>query len=302
MTQDSPPRDQAKVPEIVFVTGASGAGRTTATHALEDLGYETIANIPLGLVPRLLDGAPPERPLALGVDVRTREFSVTNFLNMTDALKAGAHYAPRILYLDCRRDVLLRRYSETRRRHPLSGDKAPDVGIAIELDLLRPLRAEADVIIDTSELTPHDLRAALVERFGDRSSDLLSITLQSFAFKSGLPQDLDTVFDVRFLANPHWVEDLRARDGRDSGVAEHIMADPRYAPFFEATVHLILQLLPAYRSEGKSHLSIGFGCTGGQHRSVFVAEQMAKTLADAGWRVSIRHRELKRGSGPAPGS
>lgn len=280
--------------QIALVTGPSGAGRSTAIHALEDLGFEAIDNLPLSLVPRLLDGRPLDRPLALGIDTRNRDFSVPACLEVIEDLAGHEAYHTRLLYLDCRPDVLLRRFSETRRRHPFAPDEAPAAGVAAELSLLGPLRDNADILIDTSELGPHDLRAALSNWFAGEEGGGLSISIQSFSYKRGLPQDLDCVFDVRFLANPHWKEELRARDGRDPAVAAYVAADPAFAPFFTRLSELVLSLLPAYSDEGKTHLSIGLGCTGGKHRSIAVTEKLANTLAEAGWRVSIRHRELER--------
>lgn len=288
---------QPETRRIVLVTGPSGAGRSTAIAALEDLGFETIDNLPLTLVPRLLDGRPLDRPLALGVDTRNRDFSLSAFAEATKWLTGQPAYETILLYLDCRPDVLLRRFSETRRRHPFSPDGSPEAGIARETQLIALLRDGADLLIDTSELSPHDLRAALRRSFDPGMGAGLTVSVQSFSYKRGLPQDLDAVLDVRFLANPHWIAELRPLDGRDPRVAEHVRADPRFAPFFEQTAGLVTFLLPAYRAEGKTHFSIGFGCTGGRHRSVATAERMANTLADAGWRVSIRHRELERLSG-----
>lgn len=292
MTSVSAAKSDEPMP-VLLVTGPSGAGRSTALNALEDLGFETIDNIPLTLLPRLLGGRPIEQPLALGVDVRTRAFSVEAVLELIAELRNSGHYAASTLYLDCKASVLIRRYSETRRSHPLARDSAPAIGIEMELNLLEPLRRQADVLLDTSEMTVHDLRDAIIERFGEAHSDRLAVTVQSFSFKRGVPQDLDTMFDVRFLANPHWEEHLRDKTGQSADVSAYVQADPRFDPFFSAVSDLMLSLLPSYQSEGKTHFSVGFGCTGGKHRSVAVTELLAKTLADAGWRVSIRHREIE---------
>jgi UPF0042 nucleotide-binding protein len=190
--------------------------------------------------------------------------------------------------------VLIRRFSETRRRHPLAPAESPAEGIEREIDLLAPIRNRADVLIDTSDLTPHDLRAEIAQWFGETGAGRLAVSVQSFSYKRGTPRGLDMVFDCRFLANPYWVPALRPLDGRDGPVAEHVAADPRFAEFFERVCGLAEFLLPAYVEEGKAHLAIGFGCTGGQHRSVVVAEQLAARLAEAGWQVSKRHRELER--------
>lgn len=280
--------------QITLVTGPAGGGRSTAINALEDLGFEAIDNLPLTLLPRLLDGRPLERPLALGIDTRNRDFSVPALLEAADALAGQGAYTTRLLYLDCRPEVLLRRYSETRRRHPFAQGDAPAEAVERELPLLAPVRERADILIDTSELSPHDLRAALTQWFGADETTGLAITIQSFSYKRGLPQDLDIAFDVRFLANPHWEADLRPLDGRSDQVASYVAGDPAFEGFFQGLSDLILSLLPAYAREGKTYLSIGLGCTGGQHRSVAVAEKLYNTLADAGWQVSVRHRELER--------
>lgn len=278
---------------VVLVTGPSGSGRTTAIAALEDLGYETIHNLPLSLVPRLVDG-PLDRPLALGLDVRNRDFSVARVIELVDRLARNPGLKLEVLYLDTLPDVLVRRYSETRRRHPLAPDDAPLEGIRLEMDLLAPIRLRADVLIDTSAMTPHDLRAEVARWFDMGRLARLAISIHSFSYKRGVPRGLDMMFDCRFLGNPHWVAELRPLTGLDPRVAAYVGADPRHAEFIERVVGLVLFLLPAHVEEGKSHLAIGFGCTGGQHRSVAVTETVAKALAEAGWQVSKRHRELER--------
>ena len=278
----------------VLVTGPSGAGRTTAIRALEDLGYEAIDNLPLSLLPVLVDGRAPGKPLALGIDARNRDFSAFGLIGAIDQLGAPGHEAMQILYLDCSTDVLLRRFSETRRRHPLAPAESPDEGIARELDLLRPIKARADMLIDTSDMSPHDLRAEMARWFAPEGQTRLAVTVQSFSYKRGLPRGMDMVLDCRFLRNPYWDESLRGLDGRDAAVAAYVAADERFGAFHVQVASLVQLLLPAYEDEGKSYLSIGFGCTGGQHRSVAMAETLAKTLAESGWQVSIRHRELER--------
>lgn len=282
---------------VVLVTGASGAGRTTAIRALEDFGYEVIDNLPMRLIPRVLKAGPHDHPLALGIDVRTRGFSADALTEVVDNLLGDPALEVELLFLDCRADVLARRFSETRRRHPLSPDEAPARGIEREIELLAPVRARADVLIDTSDLTVHDLKAEIQTWVGIEEGENLSVSVQSFSYKRGVPRGLDLVFDVRFLQNPHWEPELRPLTGLDASVAAYVEADPRYREFHDRVFGLIAFLLPAYAAEGKAHLSIGFGCTGGRHRSVTLAEDMAKGLAADGWRVSIRHRELE-----APGA
>ena len=288
--------DTAAPQRVVLVTGASGAGRSTATRVLEDLGFEAIDNLPLSLVPRLFDGGVRPQPIALGIDARNREFSEDAFLDLYRSLSARPGYAVEVLFLDCRPDVLVRRYSETRRRHPLAPDESPDTGIQREVAHLAGIRAEADVLLDTSDLTVHDCRAELSAIYGARDAQL-TVTVHSFSYKRGLPRGIDMAFDVRFLANPHWVPELRPLDGRDPRVVAHVAADPRCAPFYDRVLDLTRMLLPAYLDEGKTHFAVAFGCTGGQHRSVAVAERLASDLVDSGWRVSIRHRELERRPG-----
>jgi len=289
-----PPEPPAAVQRLVLVTGPSGAGRSTAINVLEDLGFEAIDNLPLSLIPRLLDGPARPEPLALGLDVRNRDFSSSNVIELIDRLTRLPQYSPEVLFLDCHADVLVRRYNETRRRHPLTPDSEPMAGVQAEIDLLAAIRTRADVLLDTSELSPHDLKAELTRWFDLKPDKSLSVSLHSFSYKRGVPRGVDVMFDCRFLANPHWEPSLRAFDGCDAGVQDHVTADPRFDEFFERTRGLVEFLLPAHLQEGKSHLAVGFGCTGGQHRSVTLVEKMAVALANAGWPVSIRHRELER--------
>jgi len=279
---------------IVFVSGPSGAGRSTAIRALEDLGYEAIDNLPLTLLPRLLDGPPLARPLALGTDPRNRDYSAQALIDAVDRLAANPEYLTDLVYLDCAPAVLVRRFSETRRRHPLAPEDRPILGIELERDLLAPVRARAGLLIDTSDLTPHDLRAEVQRWFAPGGQQNLALSVQSFSYKRGLPSGADLVLDCRFLTNPYWQPELRDLDGRDPAVVDHIAADPRFAPFLTQVTDLLDTLLPAYRDEGKAHLSVAFGCTGGQHRSVAMAEKLATHLAQAGWQVSKRHREIER--------
>lgn len=279
---------------LVFVTGPSGAGRTTAIRALEDIGYEGIDNIPLSLVPRLVEGAPLGRPIALGLDVRNRDFNATALIELIDSLTRDPRVDLEVLYLDCAQGVLIQRYSETRRRHPLAPSETPAQGVEREIDLLAPIRVRADHLIDTTELTQHDLKADLAAIFDITPSGRLSVSVQSFSYKRGIPRGVDMIFDCRFLANPHWQSALRPLDGRDARVERFVRTDPRFDEFLRKVSELLLFLLPAHLDEGKAHLAIGFGCTGGQHRSVAVAEIVGSALADAGWPVSKRHRELER--------
>nr|WP_055085290.1 RNase adapter RapZ [Jannaschia donghaensis] len=285
----NPSRDPV---DLILVTGPSGAGRTTAIHVLEDTGYEVIDNLPLSLMARLLDGG-LDRPLALGIDVRNRDFSVDALLSLAAKVRADPAYGAKLLYLDCDAPTLISRFSETRRRHPLAPEEDAEVGVTRELSILAGVADHADTLIDTTGLTVHDLKDEVLRWFG-RDSRRLAISVQSFSYKRGVPRGLDLVFDVRFLANPHWEAALREGTGRDASVRDYVRADPRFRDFYERLSGLILSLLPAYRQEGRAHLAVGLGCTGGRHRSVAVTEMLSRTLADQGWQVSKRHRELDR--------
>jgi UPF0042 nucleotide-binding protein len=286
---------------LVLVTGPSGAGRTTAIRVLEDLGYEGIDNIPLSLVPRLIEGPPLDRPIVLGLDARNRDFNATALIELIDTLTRDPRVSLQVLYLDCAAPELIRRFSETRRRHPLAPAETPVQGIEREVDLLAPIRVRADHLIDTTELTPHDLKAEIARWFESDAAGRLSVSLQSFSYKRGVPRGVDMIFDCRFLANPYWEARLRGLDGRDAAVAAFVRRDPRFAEFYRKLQDMLLFLLPAHVDEGKAHLSVGFGCTGGQHRSVAMVEMVGAALAEAGWPVSKRHRELERkGSATTP--
>lgn len=291
--KDTPPTSAA-LQRLVLITGRAGAGRSSAIRVLEDLGYETIDNLPLSLISRLLDGPSAGSPLAIGVDTRNRDFSADTLLEVLTELDERPGLAQEVLYVDCRDDILLRRYSETRRRHPLAPNESPTEGIARDDEMLAPLKARADILIDTSEFSVHDLKAEITRLFELEASARLGISVHSFSYKMGLPRSLDFVFDCRFLTNPHWDENLRPLDGRAAEVVNYIAQDPRFGTYIQQIESLLRLVAPASIAEGKSHLSIGFGCTGGQHRSVALTERVANALAEDGWRVSIRHREIER--------
>ncbi|MEP1767881.1 MAG: RNase adapter RapZ [Sulfitobacter sp.] len=277
---------------IVFVTGPSGAGRSSALNVLEDAGFEVIDNLPLRLMPKLFEEPDQTRPLALGIDARNRDFSTNRVVDLLGQLSMQEGIVAELLFLDCSTEILLNRFSETRRRHPMAPADRPAEGIEAEQDLLAPLRVRADVLIDTSSLNVHELRAEVEHWFAPDGKRRLSVSVQSFSYKRGLPRSVDMVYDCRFLKNPYWEPPLRALNGTDARVASHVATDPRYDEFSQRVLDLSLLILPACREEGKSHFSIAFGCTGGQHRSVTLAESHAKQLAEAGWQVSIRHREI----------
>ncbi|WP_448586209.1 RNase adapter RapZ [Thermaurantiacus sp.] len=278
---------------VLLVTGLSGAGRTTVLRALEDVGFEAVDNLPLSLLERLL-AAPADRPLAVGVDTRTRAFDPEQLLAFRAAVSSTARPL-RLLFVDCNGAELLRRFSETRRRHPLAPDRPVADGIARERELLAGLRQAADLLIDTTDSSPNDLRRAVAVRFGKGVGALLTLTLLSFGYARGVPRDADLVFDLRFLRNPHWEDALRPLDGTDPRVAAFVAADDGYQPAFTLIRALLLELLPRYRREGRSYLTVAFGCTGGRHRSVAVAIAMGAALAEAGWPNRVVHRDRAAG-------
>jgi len=286
---------------VLLVTGMSGAGRSTALKALEDMGYEAVDNLPLSLFEKLLattDGTPEhdvDRPLAIGIDSRTRAFDAEDIVARIADLR-GEGVDVTLMFLDCSGGELTRRFSETRRRHPLALDRPATDGIAREREMLSPLRRAADVVIDTTDYAAADLRRALLDRFARPGVHALTVTITSFGFARGVPRDADLVFDVRFLANPHWDAELRPLTGEDPRVGAYVAADPAFSPAFERIADLLLTLLPSYGREGKSYLTVAFGCTGGRHRSVYVARAMAERLATSGWDASVVHRD-KAGHG-----
>jgi UPF0042 nucleotide-binding protein len=285
---------------VVLVTGLSGAGRSSCLKALEDIGYEAVDNLPLALLPALLasaeGGERPPRPIAIGIDIRTRDFAVESLIDQVGRLKALPGREVKLLFLDCDAEVLARRFTETRRRHPFALDRPLADGIQLERQLISPLRQHADLVLDTSQLGLADLRRILWSAFVLDPRSAIAVTVTSFSYRQGLPREADLVFDVRFLDNPHYEPALRPLDGRDERVAAHVRADPDYAGFLEALVRMLEPLLPRYLAEGKSYLTIAVGCTGGRHRSVFVAEELARWLRSKGQRVSLFHRDLDRGA------
>jgi RNase adaptor protein for sRNA GlmZ degradation len=288
---------KAAVQPILIVTGLSGAGKSTVLKALEDAGHEVVDNLPIGLLDGLLAAAAP-RPIALGLDSRTRAFDAKALAARVLGLRDAGRDV-QLVYLDCADDVLIRRFSETRRRHPLALDRPAIDGIRAERDLLGLLKRSADLVIDSTDLSVTDLRAKVTERFGGGFSPGLTVTMLSFGFSAGLPREADLVFDMRFLANPHWDAALRPLTGEDGAVADFVAADPLYAGTLERIDDLIRTLLPGYAREGKSYLTIAIGCTGGRHRSVAVARALAGRLAAAGQAVALVHRDIAKQAGDA---
>lgn len=292
MSADSAPQ------RILLVTGLLGAGKTTALRTLEDMGWEAIDNFPIRLLDRLLETEPgsarmePGAPMAIGFDTRTRGFDPSRTIELVKKLSQRSDLQITTLFLDCAGTELERRYNETRRRHPMSEDKPAATGIAAERELLEPLRRWADVVITTTSFTTNDLQQAIRDQFGGEIAAPTTITISSFGFSRGMPPLADLVFDMRFLANPHWVDDLRPQTGRDKAVGEYIRKDPAFDEAFERIRDLLLLLLPRYQEQGKAYVHIAFGCTGGRHRSVFMAEQIASALRDAGFSPTLLHRNL----------
>jgi UPF0042 nucleotide-binding protein len=297
------PGEESEARRVILVTGMSGAGRTTALKSLEDIGYEAVDNLPLSLLAGFARPAQSDlakgvaRPLAIGVDIRTRDFGVDPVLDELDRLAREAGYDVSTVFLDCDDEVLLRRYAETRRRHPLDSEKAVPDMIQLERRLLERLRARADVVIDTTGKSPWDLKETLSEYFAPEVSHGLSLFVTSFAFRQGVPRESDLVFDVRFLKNPHYDPKLRPLTGEDEPVQKAIADDADFQAFFDSLTGMLEILLPRYEQEGKSYLTIAIGCTGGRHRSVFVARRLNEWLLARDWRVRLHHRDIHGGGG-----
>jgi UPF0042 nucleotide-binding protein len=273
---------------VVLVTGLSGAGKSSILRALEDLGFETMDNPPLNTLESLIECG--DRNIAIGVDARSRGFDAGLVLETVDRLRQNADLRPELVYAIAGDEFLLRRYTESRRRHPLAhGEKVAD-GIALERELTEPLRRAADVVIDTSVLPLPALRQIIEGRYGAGAPGMV-ISLISFGYPFGLPREADMVFDARFLRNPHYDARLRPLTGLDPEVAAYVESDADFAPYFAHIVGMVDFVLPRFVQEGKKYATIAIGCTGGQHRSVFMIEKLATMLSQAGWRVGITHRE-----------
>jgi len=286
---------------LVIVTGLSGSGKSYAGQALEDIGYTTVDNLPLSLLgafaAEVAEGLTPRPRTAVVLDVRNPDFAEV-FPGLLEELRRKLPIT--LLYLDCEDRVLLARFSETRRPHPLAEQGSVAEAVEFERRLLAEVKARADIVIDTSAMTVHELRGAVAEHFrapGDPG--VLALSLVSFGFKHGLPPALDLCFDVRFLANPHFDSLLRPRTGRDPDVRAYIEAGEATEPFYRRLFEFLLWCLPNYRKENRAYLTIGIGCTGGRHRSVYVAERLGKDLADAGYPVRVSHRDEARDGSPA---
>ena len=279
--------------QVILVTGVSGAGKTSALKALEDLGYEAVDNVPISLIPRLMVPGAEDVSIAIGVDIRTRDFNTQAFLKELAHLERRPDVDVQLLFIDCGDDVLIERFNETRRRHPLADDRPISDGLRQERELINPLRQRAGMIVDTSDMHARELKQLLQERFALDGRPELTICLTSFGFKNGLPRDADLVFDVRFLRNPHYVPELRPQNGRDAPVAAYIEEDEGLDEFFGNLTGLLAPLVPRYAAEGKSYLTVAIGCTGGKHRSVYTTERLGRWLDAEGHSVQLRHRDLE---------
>jgi UPF0042 nucleotide-binding protein len=295
--EDAPVTDVgARKTEVVLLTGMSGAGRSTAANAFEDLGWFVVDNMPPALLPRLVElaarGQGAVQRIAAVADVRSGEF----FAALQDALDAVKAYGvdARVVFLEADDDVIVRRFEASRRPHPLQGDGRLVDGIAAEREQLGALREQADLLIDTSQLNVHQLRRRVEDSFPDEESEGLQVTVMSFGFKYGLPVDADVVADCRFLPNPHWDPVLRPLTGKDPAVAEFVLGQPAAEPFLDAYIPALEVVLRGYATENKRYATIAVGCTGGKHRSVAMSEEIARRIESEGVSVRVVHRDLGR--------
>jgi UPF0042 nucleotide-binding protein len=278
------------LPRLLLVTGMSGAGKSTVLDALEDMGWDIVDNLPADLLHEFVHGGGQCRTadVAVGMDVRSRGFDAET---LRDFIHSISGVEPELLYLDCSGAELIRRYDETRRRHPLAPDRPPEDGIARERQLTLPLRSGADSLIDTTDLSPAELRDELRRRYGADSQQPV-LTIASFAFARGISRTADLVFDLRFIPNPHWVDELRPLTGNDQPVRSYLERDPVWGETMDRIESLLIDWIPRYWAAGKSYVTVAFGCTGGRHRSVAAAVEMAERLRRAGFAPNVRHRDL----------
>ena len=280
--------------ELILVIGQSGAGRTTVIHILDDQGFDTLDNVPVHLIPRVAPIELVDKPLALGLDIRSKSFSLQNLMKVISNWKALSKSRVVILFLECSLNILIKRFSLTRRPHPVSGDNNLELSIKRELKLIAPLREKADFVLDTSNTSPNELRLKLGSIFPLVKNRSIQIMLQSFSFRSGSPSGVDMVFDCRFLKNPNWEGGLKDLNGTDVKVKDYLRKDESWTPFNKCLIKMLFTIIPAFEKEGKSYLSVGLGCTGGQHRSVFVAEQLYEQLVEKSYDVKIYHTILQK--------
>ena len=280
--------------ELILVIGQSGAGRTTVIHILEDQGFDTLDNVPVHLIPRVTPTELVDKPLAIGLDIRSKSFSLENLVREINNWKILSKSRVLILFLECSLAILIKRFSLTRRPHPVPGENNLEVSIKRELELIAPLREKADFVLDTSNTSPNELRLKIGSIFPLANNRSLKIILQSFSFGSGSLTGLDMVFDCRFLKNPNWVNDLKDLNGTDDEVKDFLNNDESGAPFKKDLFQMLDTIIPAFEKEGKSYLSVGLGCTGGQHRSVFVAEELYTHLSYKKHHVKFLHTNLRK--------
>lgn len=283
--------------KVIFVTGMSGAGKSTALKVLEDYGFEAVDNLPVSLLTNLVIPGDDGGPLAIGIDVRTRDFNAARLTREIDRLKNAGGLDVTLMFLDCDNNELENRFKTTRRRHPLAHDRKVMDGIEQERNLTRPLKEAANMVVDTTERSMAEFRRLMDTQFSDAHDVGLTLFVTSFSYAWGIPREADLVFDVRFLRNPHYDSELHPLSGRDAAVGAYIEADPDFADFLANLKSLIGPLLPRYAEEGKSYLTLAIGCTGGRHSSVFVTEQLARWLEKQGKPVHVLHRDLERGLG-----
>ena len=288
-------------PRMVVVTGMSGAGKSSALHSLEDAGFETVNNLPLALLRAIVSaGEGSHGSIAVGIDIRTRDFDAIRLITILDTMRTNAALSASIVFLDCDNEVIGQRYTESRRPHPLADDLPVSVGIETERCLLAPVREHADLVIDTSRLAPTDLKRILLGQYSGSKQRPLQILLMSFGYRYGLPRDADLVFDVRFLKNPHYIAELKPLTGLNDEIATFIVNDPSLSTFLDGLTRLLEPLLPLYEGEGKSYLTIAIGCTGGRHRSVYVIERLKIWLHNQDIAPMVRHRDIHAaGASPA---
>ncbi len=283
--------EQRPPPRLLLVTGMSGAGKSTVLDTLEDMGWDCVDNLPVALLEDFVrgeEGSGRQAPIAVGMDARSRGFDAAK---LPDIVRSIAGVRPEILYLDCAGAELIRRYDETRRRHPLAADRPAEDGIARERGITARLREAADSVLDTTDLTPAELREELRRRYSE-DRDQPVITIASFGYARGVSRTADLVFDMRFIGNPHWVDNQRMLTGLEREVRDFCASDPGWSTAMDSIETLLKELIPRYWAAGKTYLTVAFGCTGGRHRSVAAAAEMAERLREAGFPANIRHRDL----------
>ena len=280
--------------ELILVIGQSGAGRTTVIHILDDQGFDTLDNVPVHLIPQVASTNLEDKPLAIGLDLRSKSFSLQKLMREINNWKALSKSRVVILFLECSLEILIKRFSLSRRPHPVTGENNLELSIKKELKFITPLRKKADFVLDTSNTSPNELRLKLGSIFSVANSRNIQIMVQSFSYSMGYPTEIDMIFDCRFLKNPNWVEGLKDLNGTDEAVKDYLNKDKSWTTFKKHLFQITSTVIPAFEREGKSYLSIGFGCTGGQHRSVFVAEQLYNYLLNKDCDVKILHTILKK--------